>query len=564
MNNNNRLINLFKRQTTNSIFKLLTKLAKDDTVCSLHLKEYDTHLPHLKDVEAYIYATCTNVVLVYLDHNKGNVELADEEEFYNDIPQYFTDTSHRVSPVWKLHETLKVMEYRMAQALVGNSISLKNKTLHGVLISDSKFINVEDMREEWRAMNVTVVESVDDVSTVNLPSNFDFNRSGMDYIDAVISRKDMPGEIASEKPVSLEPEDDFEQLLQNFINSEFKTEDTGCDAAAEDEEEEGEKECDDEPDDSFGEDPFDDSDFPLGEVQQNVNLNVKVEILRPIANPREELNKLVGCEDIKRRMDELLALVRYNQQMNELFPDSKQHYVSLHSLFLGRPGTGKTTVCKIFGSLLREAGVLSKGHVVLANRSTFIGTLWGDEERSVNQILEKAQGGVLMIDEAYLLDSGNEKDPGRLVIQLLMNILADESQRDIAVVLCGYREPMLKLLDTNPGLSSRFPNRFEFADFTVDELLQITRHRIKEYQYRFTRSAWIKYRGVLDAAYQVRDPKTWGNARFVANQLESIYIRHATRCIRRPPRDKRRMRVLTPADIQPIEVPRSKPRLGFC
>lgn len=564
MNNDNRLINLFKRQTKNSIFKLLTKLAEDDTVCSLHIKDFDTHLPHLKDIDAYIYATLTNVVLVYLDHYKGNVELADEEIFNGEDPQYFTQTSHRVSPVWKLHETLKAIEYRMAQQLIGNSITLKNKTLHGVLISDSSFINVDDMREEWRGMNITVIESVDDVSKVGFCSNFSFDRQGMAYIDAVINRQDLPEEKPLKESVSLEPEDDFEQMLQNFINSEFEAKDNGNDAVADDDEEEEEKECADEPDDRLGEDPFDDADFPLGEVQQNGNLSVKVEILRPIAHPREELNKLVGCEDIKRRMDELLALVRYNQQMNELFPDSKQHYVSLHSLFLGRPGTGKTTVCKIFGSLLHEAGVLSKGHVVVANRSTFIGTLWGDEERSVNQLIEKAQGGVLMIDEAYLLDSGSEKDPGRLVIQLLMNILADESQRDIAVVLCGYREPMQKLLDTNPGLYSRFPNRFEFNDFTVDELLKITRYRIKEYQYRFTRSAWIKYRDVLDAAYQVRDPKTWGNARFVANQLENIYIRHATRCISHPPRDKRRMRVLTPADIQPIEVPREKPRLGFC
>ena len=93
-----------------------------------------------------------------------------------------------------------------------------------------------------------------------------------------------------------------------------------------------------------------------GEIEQNGTISVKVEILRPIANPREELDKLVGCDDIKRRMDELVALTSYNKMMRELFPDNKQHEVSLHSVFLGRPGTGKTTVCKIFGSLLRKAG----------------------------------------------------------------------------------------------------------------------------------------------------------------------------------------------------------------
>ena len=350
-----------------------------------------------------------------------------------------------------------------------------------------------------------------------------------------------------------EVQDEFERLLKSFIegDSDERPAD-GDDNYGEDDTEEEEEDPD-----------CDDVHYPYGEVQQNGNLSVKVQVLRPIEHPRQELDKLVGCDNIKQRMDELLSLACYNRMMHQLFPDSKQHDISLHSVFLGCPGTGKTTVCKIFGSLLHEAGVLSKGHVVVTDRSTFIGTLWGDEERSVNQVVEMAKGGVLMIDEAYLLSSSNDKDPGRMVIQLLMNILADESQRDIAVVLCGYREPMLQLLDSNPGLHSRFPNRFEFHDFTVDELLQITRRRIDEYKYRFTRSAWTKYRGVLSDAYQVRDPKTWGNARFVANQLEHIYIRHASRCVNHPPRDKRQMRTITMADIQPIEVPRTKPHLGF-
>ena len=272
---------------------------------------------------------------------------------------------------------------------------------------------------------------------------------------------------------------------------------------------------------------------------------------------------MIGCDDIKRRMDELVALTTYNKTMQELFPNSKQHEVSLHSVFLGRPGTGKTTVCKIFGSLLHQAGALSKGHVVLCDRGTFIGTLWGDEERSVRQVLEKAKGGVLMIDEAYLLNGKNENDPGKLVLQLLMNILADESQRDIAVVLCGYKDQMEKLLEMNPGLQSRFPNKFEFVDFSVDELLEITQTRIRDFEYSFTDQAWEKYRGMLNQAYQVRDPQTWGNARFVANQLERIYMQHATRCVMQKPEDKQEWRQLTAEDIVPIEVAKKKQKIGF-
>jgi hypothetical protein len=220
-------------------------------------------------------------------------------------------------------------------------------------------------------------------------------------------------------------------------------------------------------------------------------------------------------------------------------------------------------VCKIFGSLLRQAGALSKGHVVVCDRGTFIGTLWGDEERSMRQVLEMAKGGVLMIDEAYLLNGKHDNDPGKLVIQLLMNILADETQRDIAVVLCGYKTQMLKLLDMNPGLQSRFPNRFEFQDFTIDELLEITQRRVRCFDYQFTTTAWEKYSGMLSQAYQVRDPESWGNARFVGNPLERIYIQHAARCVRQQPQDKQQLRLITPEDIVPIEMPRPKAKIGF-
>lgn len=157
----------------------------------------------------------------------------------------------------------------------------------------------------------------------------------------------------------------------------------------------------------------------------------------------------------------------------------------------------------------------------------------------------------------------NERDPGKLVVQMLMNILADETQRDIAVVLCGYKEPMMKLLDTNPGLLSRFPNKFEFSDFTVDELLEITRRRIKTYDYQFTTEAWEKYCSMLAHAYQVRDPETWGNARFITNLLDRIYIQHASRCVKKHPKNKRELLMLTPDDIVPIETPRRKAKMGF-
>jgi SpoVK/Ycf46/Vps4 family AAA+-type ATPase len=348
--------------------------------------------------------------------------------------------------------------------------------------------------------------------------------------------------------------DEFEKMLNEFIEGEFEKE-----LNKQDDEEETTEETEDDEESSEEEDVS----IPDGEIEQNQGLSVKVSILRPIANPREELDKLVGCEEIKRRMDELVALTKYNSMMLEAFPDSKLHEVSLHSIFFGRPGTGKTTVCKIYGSLLRQAGMLSSGHVVVCNRGTFVGNNWGDEDKAVRSVLELAKGGVLMIDEAYLLNSNHPNDPGKLVIPLLMDILANEDRRDLAIILCGYKDEMLRLIDLNPGLDSRFPNRFEFPDFTVDDLLEITRRRIREYGYSFTRSAWQKYRQLIAKAYAERDKNTWGNARFVANQLELIYLRHAHRCLRLPFPQRQQLLSLTTADIEPLAPTRPKPKIGF-
>ena len=144
-----------------------------------------------------------------------------------------------------------------------------------------------------------------------------------------------------------------------------------------------------------------------------------------------------------------------------------------------------------------------------------------------------------------------------------MDILSNEQQRDLAIVLCGYKEPMQRLLDLNPGLASRFPNSFEFEDFTIDELIEITRRRISEYDYHFTRSAWAKYKSLLTEAYAIRDPQTWGNARFVANLLEHIYLLHAKRCMRQKFPKICDFFSITPADIQPIKVPTVKAHMGF-
>lgn len=531
----NRLINDFKNQTKTTIWKHLDAMGMNYAVYSTHLNGLP---PFLTDYDIYLYCYSTNVVIVCLDCC-GHCDAQTYEESETLGSFILADGCEpRISVVWRLAEAVR---------LAKTCLQDKNPDInvYGLLLTEAEILNTYELDGIWDAHHIMVIDGFTRLKHRKFKVNSDNDLTCKDYAWAIIdTTHDKP---TNEEPVTKSQQiddDEFTRLMEEFIKEDKDDDEPDL--------EETEEDC-----------VTDDTLFPDGVIEQNQNISVKVEILHPIANPREELDKLVGCTDIKRRMDELVALTSYNKMMREQFPNAKQHEVSLHSVFLGRPGTGKTTVCKIYGSLLHQAGALSKGHVVVCDRGTFIGTLWGDEERSMKQVLEMARGGVLMIDEAYLLNGKHEHDPGRLVIQLLMNILADETQRDIAVVLCGYKEPMMKLLDTNPGLQSRFPNKFEFTDFTVDELLEITKRRVKDYDYKFTVPAWEKYRGMLDQAYQVREPETWGNARFVSNQLERIYIQHASRCVRQRPKDKNELLMLTPEDIVPIEIPRQKTRIGF-
>ena len=561
MRNSNRLINDFKNQAKDTIWKHLDAMAANYAVFSTHLNGLS---PFLTGYDVYLYCNDTNVVILCLDCC-GTSEEQVYEESESLSPMLLADGCEpRVSVVYKLSEAIRQIKERLQ-----NTASEIN--VYGLLLTEAEIINSYELYRMWDANNLMVIDELRRLKYRRINTNNDYDLACSSYVrivsDTSLSQEDISSSKPQEHPMigSSDSEyDEFEKLLNDFINKEYDEMfgQESNDEKSEDDLDEGNEEWDSdtgEEDSSFA----DDEPFPSGEIEQNNNISVKVEILRPIPNPREELDKLVGCTDIKRCMDELVALTSYNKMMHELFPQCKQHAVSLHSIFLGRPGTGKTTVCKIFGSLLRQAGALSKGHVVVCDRGTFLGTLWGDEERSVRQVLEVAKGGVLMIDEAYLLNGKHDHDPGKLVIQLLMNILADESQRDIAVVLCGYKEPMMKMLDMNPGLQSRFPNKFEFKDFTVEELLEITRCRVKDYDYIFTTQAWEKYSSMLTQAYKMRDPETWGNARFIANQLERIYIQHANRCVKHRPKDKQDLLMLTPEDISPIEIPHQKTKIGF-
>ena len=546
----NGLIEGIKKQKRNTIWKHLNAIAADTAVYSTHLKGLS---PFLTDYDVYLYCNDASVVIVCLDYcGHGAKSIYDESKHLSAV--ILSDyQAPRLSVVWQVAMAVDLVKTVFEK-------SRPNLDVYGLLLTEANILNVYPLEEMWEIHHVRVIDDFRRLKGHKIKVNENDGLRCKSYVGVIsnLSLDDTTVEIATTSMSSVG------EVVNDDIDDLFRTHDEN-NGLLSDSNSESDNCCDndDEEENKDIKNVFDDFLFPEGTISQNPTMNVKVNILQPIDNPREELDNLVGCGDIKRRMDELVALTNYNKMMCELFPNGKRHDVSLHSVFLGRPGTGKTTVCKIYGSLLHQAGALSKGHVVVCDRGTFIGTLWGDEERSVRQVLEVARGGVLMIDEAYLLNGKHEHDPGKLVLPLLMNILADETQRDIAVVLCGYKEPMMKMLDSNPGLQSRFPNMFEFQDFSVSELLEITRRRIRDYEYQFTTEAWEKFCGMISGAYSERDPDTWGNARFIANQLERIYIRHAERCMKQRPASQCELLMLTPEDIVPIHVARPRARIGF-
>ena len=574
-----QLISSFRNATDNTVQMLLSNAVRQKDVDVICVWKYSRTTV---DMPVYAFITPDELVLVLIDWR----EQPYQEVLRGDITLAMPFLpENRVNPVSRLSEFMS--QYMKAM----QAADIRLKKVWGVLVSNSYFSNDRDLAEEWEKKHITVIHNV---QTAESPLvNWNNERNALtDSIHSALfnwfdEREDLKfptyGEYGEE-----EHSEDIKDMEKHFYREGYTAKEAAADdkAAEEKEREKKKKEreeydrliqqfisdhagidVDDDDVDISDDDDVDDDIPELPETSgPKYRRPVSVEILPPISDPHEQLDNMVGCDNIKKQFYDLLALTRYNCEMRHRYPAWTQHQVSLHAVFLGRPGTGKTTLCKIYGALLKEARMLTKGHVVVCGRSTFVGSSWGDEEEAVNQVLELAEGGVLMIDEAYLLNSPHPNDPGKHVLPLFMERLADESRRNIAVILCGYKEPMEGLLNLNPGLDSRFPHRFEFEDFSIDQLMEITRRRLAVYNYRFTRAGQKKYRMILEKAYKDRNPEKWGNARFVANLLESIYLRHAKRCMKHkadPSRKFSNVFSITSSDIQPIEVPKEKRRIGF-
>ena len=205
-----------------------------------------------------------------------------------------------------------------------------------------------------------------------------------------------------------------------------------------------------------------------------------------IEDLKAELNELIGLAGIKKEVNNLINMVTIYKlrQQNGL----KTVDMSLHMVFTGNPGTGKTMIARIMSRIYRSLGILSKGHLVEVDRSGLVAGYVGQTAAKTSGVIEKALGGVLFIDEAYALNGKSENDFGQEAIDTLLKAMEDHRE-DLVVIVAGYDGLMEKFIHSNPGLESRFNRYLHFDDYTVDEMLGILDLNLKKGQYRLTDDA---------------------------------------------------------------------------
>ena len=234
--------------------------------------------------------------------------------------------------------------------------------------------------------------------------------------------------------------------------------------------------------------------------------------------------ELVGLAPVKSRIREIAALLLIDKLRRNLGITSA--HPGLHMSFTGSPGTGKTAVGLKMADILFQLGYIKKGHLLTVTRDDLVGQYIGHTAPKTKEVLKKAMGGVLFIDEAYYLyKPDNERDYGSEAIEILLQVM--ENQRDdLVVILAGYKEPMDRFYESNPGLSSRIANHIDFPDYNVEELLKIAKMMLEEQQYQLTSDAEVALREYISRRKQ---KPLFANARSVKNALDRARMRQANR-----------------------------------
>ena len=252
---------------------------------------------------------------------------------------------------------------------------------------------------------------------------------------------------------------------------------------------------------------------------------------------------LIGLLPVKSRIRDIAALLVIDKLRLNLGLAAQAP--SLHMCFTGNPGTGKTTVAMRMAQILHRLGYVRKGHLVAVTRDDLVGQYIGHTAPKTKEVLKKAMGGVLFIDEAYYLyKPENERDYGQEAIEILLQVM--ENQRDdLVVILAGYKDRMDTFFKSNPGMSSRVAHHIDFPDYSVTELMQISQKMLGLQNYRFGDGAALAFEEYM--ALRIAQPH-FANARSVRNALDRVRLRQASRLFASPDRE------LTVDDLTTIEA----------
>lgn len=527
-----------------------------------------------------IYLGKSELLLVsrdFINKSEGKDWLADENSYSKEIPLYFSERTHRYSPVYKLYRTKLFLSRFFPESLYQISC---------LLLCNYNIINYDDMEIRWKEMGITVLHRFPEKTALfQIPeetplaedpnvTDDEFNRLLEEFIQHDLNTDKTNDEDLSTAEFHMSKilaYRTFKQtsgtiqiptsavaytlfnirrlskiLIQISIHSEagipplhFKLYNkaglnvlqgsTFCQQTINEDEQEFQL--------SFilenlvweegmylfelkiGNKTLTTTTFHVGQKNQDGILFQDNTTAQD--NALELLDQMVGLQAVKNQMNRYRNMVQLAQRRKVC--GFQTQTPSLHAAFLGNPGTGKTTVAKLYGKMLKEQGLLSKGHVVIENRSTLMGQNYASEQEKTLAALEKARGGVLFIDEAYQLYKPEDpRDPGQNVLDTLLTVMGDENKKDWALLLAGYTTEMTTMLTYNPGFQSRIPqqNRYYFADYSVDELMLIAENYCKSNNYILSPDARKALKNKITRDYRRKD-RNFGNGRYLTNLLQN-------------------------------------------